>query len=68
MTDISMEISDIRHRRFRSPLRAALQFILDADARHRQQAALALLDDRMMMDIGIGPADIARELRTPART
>ena len=67
MTDLAMEVSDVRHGRLRSPLGAALQLILDADARHRQRTALALLDDRMMTDIGIGPADIARELRTSAR-
>lgn len=51
----------------RPSVRGILARLVAADARYRQKLALEELDDRMLRDMGLTRADVARELRAPAR-
>ena len=51
--------------RLRLSVRGILARLVAADASYRQKLALEELDDRMLRDMGLTRADVARELRTP---
>ena len=49
----------------RLSVRGVLARLVAADAAYRRKLALEALDDRMLRDMGLTRADVARELRTP---
>lgn len=51
----------------RLSVRGILDKLVAADAAYRRRLALEALDDRMLRDMGMTRADVARELRTPVR-
>ncbi len=51
----------------RLSVRGILDKLVAADAAYRQRLTLESLDDRMLRDVGISRADIARETRALPR-
>jgi uncharacterized protein YjiS (DUF1127 family) len=49
----------------RISFRSLIDALVEADARHRRNAHLRQLDDRILRDIGIGRADLEAEARRP---
>ena len=43
--------------RSRPSVRGLIEFLMEADARHRARAQFGLLDDRLLRDIGLTRAD-----------
>jgi uncharacterized protein YjiS (DUF1127 family) len=55
----------VRLARPRHAARGLIAFLAELDARYRDRAQLAELDDRMLRDIGVTRAEVAGELRRP---
>lgn len=59
---------DLYRARFAWPrlsVRGVIARILQADALYRERQALSNLDDRLLDDIGVNRADVAKEMRRP---
>jgi len=60
---------NLRRRAVRRPLRKALNRLVatlrEWRQRSRERAQLAMLDDRMLRDIGVTPGDVWREINKP---
>lgn len=63
MADMSFIRTDRPRRGFRPVIRfvRATSLLVRAYERYRQRQALAKLDERLLADIGLGRADVARE-------
>ena len=56
----------VRRETFASRLLKAIMWAESAIERHRQRQALRSMDDRMLRDLGVTPADVDHEANKPA--